>query len=141
MLDLNSVYLYLLLCRDFSDTCMVACDGSQLLGFVSAYRVPSTPEVLFVWQVGVAPAARRRGIGLALLQQLVDLQGDSVSVVEATIAAQNKASRRLFESLAERLQSQLLEVPGGGFAESDFPQGEHQAEPRVRIPLVGTGCL
>lgn len=134
VLDANSAYLYLLLCRDFSDTCLVAQQGNEIVGFVTGYRLPKRPDVLFVWQVGVAATAQRQGIARRLLLQLVEQCGrPSLTAIEATVAPENRASRRLFQSLAETLNAPLLEVPDEGFQPEDFPPGNHEAEPCLRI--------
>lgn len=134
MLDVNSAYLYLLQCRDFSDTCLVACRGEAIVGFVTGYRLPRDPGVLFIWQVGVAPEAKRQGVASRLLRELVERCGrDTVTAIEATVSPSNIASRRLFESLAQSLESSLADQPNEGFVETDFPPGDHEAEPRIRI--------
>ncbi|MEZ6132584.1 MAG: diaminobutyrate acetyltransferase [Planctomycetaceae bacterium] len=139
VLDENSAYLYLLLCRDFSDTCLVAERDGRLAGFVTAYRPPDEPEVLFIWQVAVAPAARRQGVALQMLTELVDRVGrSSLRFIEATVAPSNSASRQLFASLARTLDVPLTIVPEEGFTQNDFPSGDHEPEPRVRIgPGIG----
>ena len=135
VLDRNSAYLYLLLCRDFADTCLVAERDSQLVGFVTAYRPPAQPETLFVWQVGVCESMRRQGLGLRMLTELTNLAAKrgAVRFLEMTISPSNRASRRLFESLARRLETSLAELDGEGFSASDFPAGGHEPEPRLRI--------
>ena len=134
VLDTNSAYLYLLLCRDFTDTCLVALQRDSLVGFVTGYRLPRQPSTLFVWQIGVASNAKRRGIASSLLHQLVErCDPATVSAIEATIAPSNSASRSLFECLARTLNSAIVDLPNEGFAESDFPPGDHEAEPRIRI--------
>jgi L-2,4-diaminobutyric acid acetyltransferase len=139
VLDQNSAYLYLLLCRDFSDTCLVAEIDGAVAGFVTAYRPPAQPDVLFIWQVGVAPAAQRQGIALRMLTELIDQVGRaSLNFVEATVAPSNSASQKLFASLARKLNVPFTAVPEDGFTEHDFPPGDHEAEPRVRIgPGIG----
>lgn len=136
VLDPNSCYLYMLLCRDFADTCVVAECDSGLAGFVTAYRPPASAEILFVWQVAVSPIARRHGLALRMLNHLVDHCGQPlISAVEATIAPSNLASRRLFESLARQHGATFSEAPG--FEAGDFVFGSHEAEPRIRVgPLV-----
>src|SRR5690606_38843738 len=52
-LDVNSAYCNLLQCTDFSETCVLAERDGALLGWISAYRPPNAPELLFVWQVAV----------------------------------------------------------------------------------------
>lgn len=134
VLDVNSCYAYLLICRDFSATSLVATQENRLLGFVTGYRPPSRPNVLFVWQIGVSPAARKRGVAKSLLRELLGSEScHGVDCIEATIAPSNHASRRLFQSLAEELQGDLLVGPG--FAEADFGSGQHEPEETVRIEL------
>lgn len=136
VLDTNSCYLYLLLCRDFADTCVVAESESGLAGFVTAYRPPESPEILFVWQVAVSPIARRHGLALRMLNHLVDhCDQPLISAIEATVAPSNRASRGLFERLAKQRGATLSETPG--FEATDFLFGSHEAEPRIRVgPLV-----
>ncbi|TWT94677.1 L-2,4-diaminobutyric acid acetyltransferase [Stieleria varia] len=143
VLDTNSAYLYLLLCRDFRDTCLVACQNEAVVGFVSGYRMPRDPSVLFVWQIGVAGEVKRRGVASALLRELVSRCGQGeLTAIEATIASTNTASRLLFESLARSLDLPITDHPHDGFSVADFPcseheSSEHEAEPRIRIgPFV-----
>jgi len=140
VLDCNSSYLYLLLCRDFSDTCVVAERGEETVGFVTAYRLPRDPSVLFVWQIGVCSTARRQGLAKRMLRDLLDRQDveQPPRFLEATVAASNIASRRLFQSLAADIGATLVEEEG--FLVSDFPAAvsddpaeAHEAEPRLRI--------
>lgn len=101
-LDTNSCYAYLLLCSDFSNTCLVSYDRERLAGFVVGYIPPNRPDVVFVWQIGVAPSYRGRGIGKELLSRLVDrAAADGRRYLEATITPGNQASQSLFRSLAE----------------------------------------
>ena len=139
ILDPNSAYLYLLLCRDFRDTCLVAVKEARIVGFVSGYRLPSDIRVLFVWQVGVASDAKRQGIGSQLLRELVERNAGTLTAIEATVSPSNVASRRLFESLAQSLGASVFDVPDGGFGEGDFPPGDHEPEPRIRISPLDDG--
>lgn len=137
ILELNSGYAYLLLCTDFRETCLVAEGDGRVAGFVTAYVPPSRGEVLFVWQIGVAPWARGRRLATRLLERL--LQGSaarSVRFLEATVSPENEASLRLFRSLAEKLNVPFQTRPH--FHHADFPDTEHDDEPMVRIgPLKG----
>ncbi len=132
ILDQNSRYLYLLLCRDFSETSVVAEDAGQLVGFVTGYRLPESPEVLFVWQVGVAAEYRGRGVAKAmLLYLLAQLCGKGVCYMEATVAESNQASQKLFGSVSTVLSATLQLVPG--FGASLFGESGHEPEPGIRI--------
>ena len=139
VLDRNSAYLYLVLCRDFADTCLVAVVDGEIIGFVTGYRPPSDPRVLFVWQIAVDQRMRGRGVAHRLLMELVRSQSE-LSFVEATIAPTNATSRRLFQSLARELKAPFEDRPDDGFREDEFPSPDHEAEPRIRIgPLTTTG--
>lgn len=136
-LDRNSSYTYLLLCRDFGETSIVAKratagEPDQLVGFVTGYRLPSQPDTIFVWQVGVAPNARGEGLASRLLDGLLRSPGcREVRFLETTVTPSNEASRALFGSLASRLETHLVESEG--FPAALFPEGGHEPEPRLRI--------
>jgi len=136
-LDANSPYAYLLLCDHFADTGVVAEDeDGETLGFVLGYRVPERPDTVFVWQVGVAPAARGRGLGGRLLLALLARPGcRGVRALEATVTPGNAPSRALFAGLAQRLGSALQESQG--YAAGLFPVA-HEEERRVRIEKPST---
>ena len=100
-LDVNSRYAYLLWCRDFAATSVVARAGDRLAGFITGYRRPDAPDTLFVWQVAVGPDFRRRGLALRMLDHLVEsLRTEGVRFVESTVTPDNKASLHLFSSFA-----------------------------------------
>lgn len=132
VLDLNSAYCYLIVCRDFSDTCAVTEDEEKLIGFVSAYIPPTRPDVLFIWQIAVSTPHRGRGIGYSLLLDL--LQRDvckDISFIETTISPINQSSRALFTALSRCLKTDWIETEG--FPESFFPDGSHPPERLIRI--------
>lgn len=105
-LDVNSHYAYLLLCHHFPKTCVVADSGSQIVGFLSGYRPPDTPDVIFVWQVAVAAEARGQGLAGRLLDELLQRDACSgVSYLETTVSPSNRASEALFRKLAQRLET------------------------------------
>ena len=131
-LDLNSTYAYLMVCRDFANTCIVAEQAGRIAGFVMGYRRPQKPDTVFVWQIGVAPEARGRGLGSLVLDRL--LQSDACSTVrflETNVTPSNHASRALFEGLARRLHAPIEELEG--FESSLFPDPSHEPERLLRI--------
>jgi len=136
VLDKNSCYAYLLICRDFAATSRVATSAENLLGFVAGYIPPERRDVLFVWQIGTAAAARGRGLGKALLRAALQAPAcRRVRYLEATITPSNAASARLFRSIAHELQADLKVLPG--FSSADFETGEnatsHEPEELIRI--------
>lgn len=106
VLDLNSSYSYLLWCRDFAATSVVARDETgEVAGFVTGYIRPERPGTLVVWQVAVDEAHRGHGLAGGLLDGLtakVKDAGRPVTTVETTITPDNSASQALFLSYARR---------------------------------------
>ncbi|MFH9662238.1 diaminobutyrate acetyltransferase [Streptomyces sp. NPDC017248] len=139
-LDLNSSYSYLLWCRDFAGTSVVArgVDGEPV-GFVTGYLRPGRPRTLLVWQVAVDAAHRGLGIAGKLLDGLAArLTAErGITELETTITPGNTASERLFTSFAERHGARVTrEVL---FPAGLFPGGTHDPEVLYRIgPLTAS---
>ncbi|MBW2508117.1 MAG: diaminobutyrate acetyltransferase [Deltaproteobacteria bacterium] len=131
-LDLNSTYAYLMVCRDFADTCIVADQAERITGFVMGYRPPRKTDTVFVWQIGVAPDARGHGLASVLLDRLLQAPAcAAVRFLETNVTPSNRASRSLFESLARRLGAPIEELEG--FASALFPDRLHEPERLLRI--------
>lgn len=137
VLDLNSVYCYLLLCKDCSETCAVAEAKGEILGFVTAYLPPGRKDSLFIWQIGVSSALRGQGVASRLLQEILQREScRGVRFLEATIGPSNEASHTLFAALAKRLDAGLSEQPC--FDAALFPGESHEPENLIRIgPFQG----
>ncbi|MGW0792522.1 diaminobutyrate acetyltransferase [Streptomyces sp. NPDC002911] len=128
VLDVNSSYSYVLWCRDFAATSVVARDaGGNAVAFATGYIRPELPGTLVIWQIAVDEDRRGRGLAGAMLDHLTGrLRSRGIlQRVETTISAENKASHRLFLSFAERhgasLERKLL------FPSRLFPDA-HQSE-------------
>ncbi|MEU0301288.1 diaminobutyrate acetyltransferase [Streptomyces sp. NPDC006175] len=134
VLDLNSSYSYLLWCRDFAATSVVARDeNGDPIAFVTGYIRPDRPETLVVWQVAVDQAHRGKGLAATLLDALTSrvASDQGLSSVETTVTPDNTASDRLFTSFAQRhdvpLEREVL------FEGALFPEGTHLPEVLYRI--------
>ncbi len=127
-LDLNSSYLYFLQASHFADTCIVAEQNGQMIGFLSGYLQPDKTQALFVWQVAVAENQRGRGLGKAMLLALLKNQPNDSAVTEltCTISPSNKASQSLFNSFAKTHGLLLQTAPF--INEADFGEEIHEAE-------------
>lgn len=136
-LDLNSTYVYLLLCEHFAETCVHAKRAERTVGFVSAYRPPQHGNVIFVWQVAVAEEMRGQGLARAMLRELLArsaLRG--CRYLETTVSPSNEASRRLFHGLGRELRAPVSER--ALFGEHDFGEEHHECEALIRIgPFAG----
>ncbi len=109
-LDPNSVYCNLLQCHHFANTSILAESEDAVVGFVSAYLLPSSPSTLFIWQVAIDSVVRGKGLALSMLQQLLlrDACRD-VNHIHTTITADNKASWALFKKLSKSLNTTLFQ--------------------------------
>lgn len=132
VLDVNSSYAYLLWCRQFGSTSVVAELDDEIVGFVTGFRPPENPEVIFVWQVGVDASMRGRGLAKRLLRELVALPGCAgVTHMETTVTPSNAPSRALFRSFARAMEA---EVKVGPYLTEDlFPDQGHEEEELFRI--------
>lgn len=126
VLDLNSSYSYVLWCRDFADTSIVALDEGRVVGFVTGYLRPGRTDTLFVWQVAVDADQRGKGAAGRMLDGLLDgLADQGVTRLETTISPDNAASQALFTALARRRGTDI--VRQDLFAPEHFPDS-HEAE-------------
>lgn len=131
-LEPNTCYAYLLLCSHFADTGVVAKDEQGVAGFIAAYRPPTHPDAVFVWQIGVSDRARGQGLGLRMLNHLfARLQTAGVRYLESTVTPSNTASRKLFGAFA-RTHNVSCDVTEG-YPATLFGAGEHEAEELFRI--------
>jgi L-2,4-diaminobutyric acid acetyltransferase len=132
VLDVNSSYAYLLWCRQFGSTSVVAEVDGEIVGFVTGFRPPEHPEVIFVWQVGVDASMRGRGLAKRLLLELVALPGCAgVTHMHTTVTPSNAPSRALFRSFGRAVDAEV-EV-GPYLTEEMFPDPGHEAEELFRI--------
>lgn len=110
-LDRNSLYLNLLQCTHFAETCVLAeQEGMQsgIAGFVSGYILPSDPSTLFIWQVAVADGARGCGLGKRMVLELLRRPAcATVRNLQTTITESNAPSWALFRSIAASLHAPL----------------------------------
>jgi L-2,4-diaminobutyric acid acetyltransferase len=131
VLDTNSSYAYVLWCRDFPATSVVAEVGGEVVGFVIGYVRPQAPHTVFVWQVAVDRSQRGRGIGAAMLDKLLDtVAAADVTVLETTISPDNAGSIAMFAAVARRRDARMTKRPL--FEPGVFPDS-HAAEDLYRI--------
>lgn len=135
-LDLNSSYAYLLWCRDFAATSVVARAGDDVIGFVTGYLRPDAPDTFVVWQVAVDPTRREGGIARRMLHHLADrLVPRGARFLEATVTPDNQPSTRLFSAFARDRGADIQRREL--FAADLFPDG-HESEMLLRIGPFGT---
>ncbi|WP_268753434.1 diaminobutyrate acetyltransferase [Alkalihalobacillus trypoxylicola] len=134
-LDQNSAYKYIMMADFFADTCLVAKQNDELIGFVTAFRQPNQENTLFIWQIGVKPSAQGQGIASKLLKNLLKTEfSPEIRFIEATITPSNQASQALFKSLARDKKTECKIEPY--FNEGLFPGDHHEEELMFRIGPV-----
>ncbi|QBS39608.1 diaminobutyrate acetyltransferase [Nocardia sp. CS682] len=136
VLDTNSSYAYVLWCRDFATTSVVAEVNGRVVGFVIGYVRPQAPDTVFVWQVAVDRAQQGKGTGAQLLHALLNnVAAQGVSKLETTISPDNAASIALFSSVARRRDARITKRPlfdAGVFPDSHAPEDLYLIAPTAR---------
>jgi GNAT superfamily N-acetyltransferase len=105
-------YLFFVYAHCFGDTCLVAVEGTSIMGFCSV--LPVGNGSYYLHQLGVVPEAR--GIGIAfqlwacLLTKLHARHGDDFRL-EFTTDRKNKAVHRLNRKVAESFGLCLQKLP------------------------------
>jgi L-2,4-diaminobutyric acid acetyltransferase len=126
------MYCNLLQCTHFAGTSVAADAQGKLAGFISGYLVPSKADTLFIWQVAIDPQFRGQGLATRMLNEILARPAcASVTYLETTITASNRASWSLFEGLARKLQAELRSTLH--FDRSAHFAGGHESERLVQI--------
>jgi L-2,4-diaminobutyric acid acetyltransferase len=132
-LDLNSAYHYLLLCRYFAGTSMIAERQGRVIGFCTAFTPPEAPDTVFVWQVAVDHQERGQGIGVRILIEIIhNLKALNIKYLDATITPSNIASIKLFTSAAQKLNAPFT-FEKDFFTAADFGENVHEPEKLFHI--------
>ncbi|MBI5782038.1 MAG: diaminobutyrate acetyltransferase [Rhodocyclales bacterium] len=133
-LDPNSAYCNLLQCTHFAATCILAEREGEaaLLGWISAYLIPESPDKLFLWQVAVTPSARGKGLAGKMLERLLARPGlHGVRYLVTTITPDNDASWAFFRGFAARHGYLISERPL--FEKERHFAGRHETEWELTI--------
>jgi len=113
VLDPNSTYAYVLLADRFADSCVLAEQGDEVVGFVTGFRDPRDPDVAFLWQIGLRPSAQGKGLGRRLLEAFLRAPGNAgARWLHTTVAEGNEASEALFRGFAARIGAEVEVDPG-----------------------------
>jgi L-2,4-diaminobutyric acid acetyltransferase len=133
-LDQNSMYMNLVQCDHFGETCILAEQGDKVLGWISGHIPPGAPDTIFVWQVAVHADARGLGLGKRMLNALLQRPACAqVAKLETTITRSNDASWGLFRSFARDRGAPLSDAPH--FEREAHLDGQHATEHLVTIDL------
>lgn len=135
-LDTNSLYMNLIQTTHFAETCALAREDGEVIGWVSGHIPPEEPEVFFLWQVAIGEKARGKRIPKRLVADIFSRPScKDVRYLKTTITPDNEASWGLFKSLARWLDAPLQESPF--FDEDKHFKGRHDSEILVTIGPFG----
>ena len=137
-LDENSRYLYVLLCHQFSNTCIVAEDNSRIVGFLSSFVSPKDFQTLFVWQAAVDESYRSRGIARDMVTTVLKKSPPDVKFVEATVTPSNKVSLKFLQNFAMQLDANFTKTP---LFSTEVLGNGHEPEDLVRIGPIQKSLL
>jgi len=129
-LDLNSRYAYMLVATHFASSSVVAKVDGNIVGVISAYILPNSPETLFVWQVAVDDSMRGQGLAKQLIEQAL-VKSPNAKWIETTITPSNEASQKLFRSITAKLKTSMEVIPF--LPKSLFGEDAHEDEELYRI--------
>jgi L-2,4-diaminobutyric acid acetyltransferase len=107
VLDLHTPYTYWTVRQ--TGIMLLAVDGADLRGFVMGIWTEPHCREAFLWQIGVAPSAQGRGIGLLLLNRFASAVGRAgCRSFSTTIDPANRASLALFDGFVRRAGHEFL---------------------------------
>lgn len=131
-LDLNSAYCNLLQCTHFADSCIIAEQQGQVIGWISGYHLPADPTRYFLWQVAVAQLARGKGLAARMIDELLARPAmKGVTRLITTITRENEASWALFHAYARHRIAPVNETLC--FDRDTHFSGSHDSEWKVEI--------
>jgi L-2,4-diaminobutyric acid acetyltransferase len=149
VLDVNSRYAYLLWCRDFAKTTVVArradpdLGEDQVVGFITGYLRPDELSTLLVWQVAVSEEARGQGLAGRMLDGLWDQVATEhpMDHMETTVTPDNEASIAMFTAFAKRHDADIVR---SDLFDADLlsDDGEvHEPENKYRIGPIASSPM
>ncbi|RSN54429.1 diaminobutyrate acetyltransferase [Amycolatopsis sp. WAC 04182] len=107
-LDVNTRYAYLIWCRDFASTSLVAEHDGAILGFVTGYRPPRDPAVYFAWQSAVDQDRPIPGLAFAMMDEITRrVRAQGARIFETTVNPGNRAIIMLLRKLVAEYDGEL----------------------------------
>lgn len=102
-LTVHTPYTYWTTLRYFGEGCFVIEHDEEIVGYISGVPSTALPDVVFVWQVGVAQEWQGKGLSTRLLDAVANVAIDKgLTRMQYSVGPSNLASRRTFERFATR---------------------------------------
>lgn len=101
-LDQHSTFTYWVLARYFDNTCFVVEENNDIVGYVSGVKSSSKPDVFYIWQIGISPEHRKKGLSSQLIRTVVEAAVSLGSKsIHVSIDPENSSSHSAFLRFAE----------------------------------------
>ena len=132
-------HFYKIMLRYFQNTCFIAEEGGEIVGFLMGFVSPVHESTYFLWQVGVSPATRGKGVGKLLLKAAENhLKEMDIRKIEVTVDPENEPSLRLFKSSGymniSRQEGETVHVLENLAVKDYYSPGRHFVLFEKRIP-------
>lgn len=123
-------HLYKIILRYFGETCFVAEENNNLIGFVMGFTSQFYENTYFLWQIGVKLSMRGKGMGKMLLQEVErEVKKLRCERIELTIDPENRPSLKLFEKMGYKNissnEGEIVKVNGKIAVKDYYCPGRH----------------
>lgn len=123
-------HIYRIMFRYFGKTCFVVRCGKTIAGFLLGVVSRTLPDTYFLWQVGVAPFMRKKGMGAKLVSLAENKAKEcGCKKIRLTIDPRNAPSQKLFERMGysniSRRQRKTVPVCGNPAVRDFYGTGRH----------------
>ncbi len=98
-LDLHTPYTYWVAAAHYSGCCFIMEEDGTPIGYIMAV---DAPEIVFIWQIGILPEHRGKGLSRILIASCVGYAKERKKDIEITIAEDNENSYRSFARFCEK---------------------------------------
>lgn len=110
-LTVHTSYTYWNLFRNFGDSCFIAADGKEPVGFITSHPTTTPKSEWFIWQAGILPEYRGTGIIDTLQDRVIDIALSSgATALNTSIEIDNLRSLGAFNRMAVRLGTTMEEI-------------------------------
>lgn len=106
-LDVHTPYTYWVNATYHSKCSFILEDASEPVGYLMAIE---TPEIIFLWQIGIIPTLRKKGYSHILIDSCVEYAKSTGKDIELTIDALNQNSNEAFKAYCSKHEYRMEEL-------------------------------
>lgn len=98
-LDVHTVYTYWVICKFFSESCIIAEDNGVPFAYITAVE---TDDTVFIWQICISEKYRGMKISALLIDFVLNYAEAKNKTVSVSIDKENTASNSAFQSYCSK---------------------------------------